>query len=114
MKYRVVLKNQAERDLRQIAANILEYSGQDRAIQFLESSEASFDRLAQMPAIGKKCQLKHPRLNDLRQWRVKTFEDYLIFYRITEVRVEVLRLVHGAKDLRHIFKQLTTEADDEN
>jgi hypothetical protein len=25
-----------------------------------------------------------------------------------------LRLVHGAKDLRHIFKQLTTEADEEN
>lgn len=113
MQYRVVLKNQAERDLRQIATDLLEYRGQDRAIQFLEAAEKSFDRLAQMPAIGKQCQLKHRRLADLRQWRVKEFEDYLIFYRITAMRVEVLRVVHGARDLRSIFKQLTAEADDE-
>jgi toxin ParE1/3/4 len=79
MKYRVVLKNQAERDLRQVATDLLAYRGQDRAIQFLEAAEKSFDRLAQMPEIGKKCQMKHRRLADLRQWRVKAFEDYLIF-----------------------------------
>jgi toxin ParE1/3/4 len=114
MKYRIVLKNQAERDLRQAATDLLARRNQDSAIRFLEAAEQSFDRLAQMPAIGKKCQTQHPHLADLRQWRVKEFEDYLIFYRITEFRIEVLRVVHGARDLWSIFQQLIAEADDES
>jgi toxin ParE1/3/4 len=106
MKYRIVLKNQAERDLRQTATYLLEYRGQDSAIRFLEAAEQSFDRLAQMPAIGKNCQMKHPRLKDVRQWRVKAFEDYLILYRITDFRIEVLRVINGAMDLRSIFQQM--------
>jgi hypothetical protein len=32
MKYRIVLKNQAERDLRQIATDLLEYRSQDTVV----------------------------------------------------------------------------------
>jgi plasmid stabilization system protein ParE len=113
MKYRIVLKNQAERDLRQTATYLLECRGEDSAIRFLEAAETSFDRLAQMPAIGKSCQLGHPRLKDVRQWRVKAFKDYLIFYRITDFRIEVLRVVNGAMDLQSIFDQMVTEDDGE-
>jgi toxin ParE1/3/4 len=112
MKYRVVLKNQAERDLRQIATGFMERQNQDSAVRFLDAAATAFDRLAQMPAIGKKCQLNHPQLADLRQWRVKDFEDYLIFYRMTALKIEVLRVVHGAQDLRSIFKKLTAEDGD--
>jgi toxin ParE1/3/4 len=112
MKYRIVLKNQAERDLRQIATDLLARRNQDSAIHFLEAAEQSFDRLAQMPAIDKKCQTKHPRLADLRQWQVKGFNDYLIFYQITELRVEVSRIVYGARDLRSIFQRLIAETDE--
>ncbi|TAE49913.1 MAG: type II toxin-antitoxin system RelE/ParE family toxin, partial [Oscillatoriales cyanobacterium] len=37
------------------------------------------------------------------------FQDYLIFYRIQDDRVEVLRVLHGARDLEDILSNLDEE-----
>jgi toxin ParE1/3/4 len=38
-------------------------------------------------------------LKELRSWPFSGFENYLIFYRFDEARLEVLRVIHGARDL---------------
>ena len=39
------------------------------------------------------------RLAGLRVWRVEGFEKHLVFYRTAETIVEIVRVLHGARDL---------------
>jgi toxin ParE1/3/4 len=39
----------------------------------------------------------------MRVWRVEGFERYLILYRAGEARVEIVRVLHTARDFPSIF-----------
>ncbi|MEA5421352.1 type II toxin-antitoxin system RelE/ParE family toxin [Spirulina sp. CCNP1310] len=82
-----------------IAGNNLE-SGE----QFLYAAEETFKQLGQMPKMGKSCQFSHPRLQNIRQIAVKGFRQYLIFYQITLAGVEIVRVIHGSRDLEAILE----------
>lgn len=41
----------------------------------------------------------------IRQWRLPGFENYLIFYRPLDDGVEILRVLHGARDIQRIFEE---------
>jgi len=51
-------------------------------------------------------QLVKSKLGEIRQWRIKDFKDYLIFYRIQDTTIEILRVFHGARDLADILLTL--------
>jgi toxin ParE1/3/4 len=38
-------------------------------------------------------------------WRVKDFEKYLIFYRPQKDGIDVLRIIHGARDIEELFSR---------
>ncbi|MCY7335254.1 MAG: type II toxin-antitoxin system RelE/ParE family toxin [Chamaesiphon sp.] len=40
---------------------------------------------------------------------VNRFRDYLVFYRVQEERIEILRVLHGARDLVGILSTLDEE-----
>ena len=71
--------------------------------RFVDAVEGAFQRLSEMPEVGTRRTFKSPRLRDVRVWPVPGFEKYLVFYRITPERVEVIRVLHGARDLGRIF-----------
>jgi toxin ParE1/3/4 len=48
-------------------------------------------------------------MGTIRQWRIKNFKDYLIFYKVLEDRVEVLRVLHGMRDLEDLLPFLDEE-----
>ncbi|MCE2718464.1 MAG: type II toxin-antitoxin system RelE/ParE family toxin [Dolichospermum sp.] len=48
-------------------------------------------------------------MGTIRQWRIKNFKDYLIFYKVQEEQVEVLRVLHGARDLEDLLPFLDEE-----
>lgn len=62
-----------------------------------------------MSGIGKLCGFSNPQLSGIRQYPIRGFKNYLIFYRATESEVEVLRVLHGARDLEAILDEDTTE-----
>lgn len=39
----------------------------------------------------------------MRMWHVTGFESYLIFYMVGENGVELIRVLHGARDLDSLF-----------
>lgn len=47
----------------------------------------------------------------MRVWSVRDFPKHLIFYRATDDRIEILRVLHGARDAAAIFEPWR-EADD--
>jgi len=63
--------------------------------------------------MGKTREVRNPRLSGLRQWRVKGFESYLIFYRPIPEGIEVLRVLHGARDIDRILDEEAEEAGEE-
>ena len=81
----------------------------DAAERFLVAAEETFQLLGRMPGIGKLCRFSNPQLSAIRQYPVKGFKNYLIFYRATDSEVEVLRVLHGARDLEAILDEDSTE-----
>ena len=46
-----------------------------------------------------------PTLAQVRQYPVKGFSKYIIFYQIQPDTVEIIRVLHGAQNLEFILKQ---------
>ena len=87
------------RDLDRYAARIAR-DNPDAALRFIDAAEQACALLCAQPHLGT--QEKFRKLIGIRSWRVPGFEKYLIFYRVTD-SVEVLRLIHGARDLPRQF-----------
>ena len=74
------------------------------ALRFVEAVEKAFERLAEMPTMGRVREFNNPRLAGIRMWPVPGFAKYLIFYRVTENQIRVLRVLHGARDIPTLFE----------
>jgi toxin ParE1/3/4 len=86
----------AERDLLDIHAFITERSS-GAAIRLLRRIDATCRMLAEQPGLGAR---RDCIREGMRLWTVGV---YLILYRIRADGVEVVRVVHGHRDLRRIF-----------
>ncbi|MGH7990230.1 MAG: type II toxin-antitoxin system RelE/ParE family toxin, partial [Limisphaerales bacterium] len=64
----------------------------DAALRFLESIDQTVEDLALQPLKGGLRKFRGRDLKNIRSWRVDDFENYLIFYRLTEMRLEILRI----------------------
>jgi len=107
---RVDKRPQAEQDLDD-QAFFIEQNTPGVGFRFLAAAEATFEQLAEMPGIGRQRKVSAPGLRGLRFWRIKGFENWLIFYCPIEDGIEVVRVLHGAQDVESI---LDTEAGDRN
>jgi toxin ParE1/3/4 len=101
---------QVIRDLIELATYIAEDS-LDVSDRFLSAAERTFKQVAQMPGMGKLCRFSHPSLSEVRQQAITGFRNYLIFYQTTELGVEILRVLHGARDLEAILTDDLGESD---
>lgn len=73
------------------------------AEKFLSSAELTFSQLVKTPYIGKVVSLGLSDIGEIRQWRIKNFRDYLIFYQVIDKKIEILRVLHGKRDLGDIL-----------
>jgi toxin ParE1/3/4 len=82
------------------------------AERFLRVVEATFEVLARMPGIGRLWESANPRLSDVRVYPLpRRFRNYLVFYRTTRDGIEILRVIHGARDLGAAMQE--SDEDDE-
>jgi toxin ParE1/3/4 len=86
----------AARDLVDHFIYFAENAGLDVADRFLSSAEASFTDLARQPAMGAPLKLNRPELAHVRKWRVKGFDNHLIFYEPLPDGVSIVRVLHAA------------------
>jgi len=71
----------------------------DRADTFLDRIEAKLSLLAQNPSLGKK---RPELLSDLRSFPIG---NYVVFYQQVDTGIDVVRLLHGSRDIEEIFRQ---------
>ena len=100
---RVVRRPQAKRDLIQIGRYIAQDSVSS-AVRFLRSARSDMRKLAEMPGMDARRDFEDARLAELRSWPIGGFRNYLIFYLPLSDGIEVVRVLHGARDLERIFR----------
>lgn len=88
----------AKMDLRTIRRCVARKGGLDRADSLLDQIEARFRTLAAHPSAGRA---RFELGTNLRGWPV---ESYLILYRASEAGIEIVRILHGRRDIRALFE----------
>jgi toxin ParE1/3/4 len=71
----------------------------DAALRFYDAVEKTYREIREHPKRWARYELNHPRLQELRKRSVIGFNKYLIFYRIDADMVEIIRVLHGARDI---------------
>lgn len=99
----VTTRATARRDLIEHFVYLAEAASEDIADRFLANAEASFGDLAQQPTMGAPLNLRHPDLVGMRKWRVKDFDNFLIFYLPRPDGVSIVRVLHSAQDWGHLL-----------
>jgi toxin ParE1/3/4 len=107
----IVEHPEARRDLGQIARYIAQRSPQS-ADRLLLAAERTYLRLASHPGIGALYAPHNPSFAGLRLCAVDRFRSYLIVYRAADDRVEVLRVLHAARDVDAILNDALGPPDD--
>jgi len=100
---RIIRRDRALRDLDDLAT-FIQRDNPQAAIRFLEAAEESFRLLARMPETGTLCEFRNPKTAGFRVRTIKGFENYLVFYRPIANGMEVVRVLHGARDIATIFE----------
>ncbi len=75
----------------------------DVAFRFRAAIMNAVDQIAFMPGAGAPREVQNPRLSGLRMWIVSEFRNYLIFYITPDGGIDILRVFHGAQDIRSIL-----------
>jgi toxin ParE1/3/4 len=94
----VTKREAARRDLVAHFIYLAESAGLSVAEHFLRNAESSFADLACQPQMGALLMVRHPDLAGFRKWRVKEFNDHLIFYQPRPGGVSIVRVLHAASD----------------
>ncbi len=106
---RVKLLPEAEQDVDEESVYLAQEASAEVGIRFYDAAHESFRELLDMPGIGKVKEVNNPKLSDIRQWQVSGFENYLIFYRVFPGGIEIMRVLHGARNIDHILERETGE-----
>lgn len=102
---RSILKRpQAERDIEECFVYIGERN-LDAVFAFLLSVEKSLELLATAPYIGFPRSFPDSGIEGLRMWLVEGFKNYEIFYLVDDDSVDVVRVLHAARDIAKIFRR---------
>lgn len=91
-----VITEPAEEDLREITFYIAD-DNLDAAFSMLDRFTERFEKLASMPQSGRRRDEFGPN--------VRSFPEgsYVVFYRVIGEEIEIIRVLHGSRDIDRIF-----------
>jgi toxin ParE1/3/4 len=101
---RVILRPAAVDDIEGIFLYIGRQSPQV-ANRFLDACMTEIQRLCDMPGLGRLREFSSPKAVGVRASTITGFPNHLIFYRQVDVGIEVLHVIHGARDIESIFEE---------
>ena len=102
MRRKILVREAARSDLAEHAA-IIAREDPVAAERFLQAAEQTFESLARMPHLGRRRGFSNPLLKGIRSWRIRGFPKILIFYKTVDAGIEVIRVLHGARDVELLF-----------
>ncbi len=103
----------ADQDLDEQASYLAQEASLETALRFYDAAATTFERLSRMPGIGELRRSSNRHLANLRVWRVEGFEKHLIFYRPSSDGIEIVRVVHGLRDIDSIMLHEISDGDED-
>ena len=94
------IRPKARRDLIDTFRNLHEILGVAKAEQFQANALQTFLDLAQMPNVGAPRMVEFDPMRDFRMWRIRGFEEYLVFYSVETGLVNIDRVIHAKRDFK--------------
>jgi toxin ParE1/3/4 len=101
---KVCLRPRAWQDVRQTAIYLGAEAGEAVADRFQDSLQSLLNTLAKSPGIGARWSFRDPRLKDVRRLPLTGFESWLVFYQASKMRIDVIRVLHGARDIATVLE----------
>ena len=98
----VVFRREAQEDV-DIIARYIAGDNQDAAERFFIALDGLCELLMGTPEIGSARIFQSPRLHSVRTIPLNKFEKYLVFYRLRGDDIEIIRVIHGARDYPSFF-----------
>lgn len=105
MKAGYVLRPKADEDLDQQAYYVATEASTEAGHRFLVAAHETFALLSTQPQMGWHVRVRHPRLASLRVFRIYGFEQMLVLYQPLRSGVEIVRVVHGSRDLAAFLRR---------
>ncbi len=105
-------RQKARQDLVDIFRYHAREAGFRVAQRFFAQTEATLARLAGMPGIGTPYEHDHPALIGLRFCPISRFRNHIVFYRPVADGIEIVRVLHGARDIHAILAEEFLTEDD--
>lgn len=100
----VVPRAQANRDVDEAIAYYLAEASDRVAVGFIDALERAFRHIGRYPASGSSRYAVELNLPGLRAWPLRRFP-HLVFYVETTDRIDVWRVLHGARDVPAWMRQ---------
>ena len=104
MNYGLRIWPAADADVDQVAA-LIARDNLSAALRFYDAVEKAYHEIRDHPKRWPQYELDEPRLAGLRKRGVPGFRNYLIFYRIDADMVEIIRVLHGARDIPAVLRE---------
>lgn len=101
---RVVKTPAAVVDLIEIGDYLARAASITIADRFIAAAETTFNQLAKAPSMGARYDPDDPAFKSLRYGLVSQFRNYVVFYRPLRDGIEVIRVLHGARDFGSILE----------
>ena len=100
----MVVRPAARNDQLDIAEYYDADGGETLGSRFLHQCDAGFQRLAHFPESGTTVRYKHPKLAGCRFILVPGFDKILIFYKALPDRIEIVRVLAGARSIEETLR----------
>jgi toxin ParE1/3/4 len=100
---KVRISDVAGNDILEQADWYKQHSGRALAKRWERALTGAVLRIAKNPHSGSRCNFKEDELRAVRRMPIARFPKHLIFYQVENGEAEILRVIHGARDLESLF-----------
>jgi len=91
-------------DLEELVSYYLKEAQPTDALRLMDNAERAFDQIIVLPKIGALLDLDELPYEDIRRWHIQGFKHLIIFYREVAGGIEIIRVLHSARDIPALLK----------
>jgi toxin ParE1/3/4 len=100
-----LIRPKADQDIEHQAFYLATNAHPEVGHRFLVAAHETFSLLATHPGIGWHPRLTIPELKELRVFSISSFNKMLVLYRPVHQGVEILRVIHGSRNLLALVRR---------
>lgn len=104
MSNKLIIRPQAVYDLEDQAL-YLAADSIEAGLRLYAAAQAAYARLLSLPELGAPREFGLEQLAGLRMWPIPDFPNHLVFYRPIDAGVEIVRVLHSARDIPEIMEE---------